>query len=118
MLSLLLQWWAVMSLKCRGNWKVLTQFERNDPPDFWGDAAKLRIILSLISGFQYLHSQGIVHRELKESDLIVSEDGSIQISDYLTSFLDGKKYTKALQVAPLSSLAPELYEDRSQINTK
>jgi serine/threonine protein kinase len=97
---------------------VLGRVELNDPPDFWNEAGKLRMILSLISGLKYLHSQGIVHRELKPSDLIVSEDGSIETSDYLTSFFEDKKYTKASQVGAPSYMAPEIYEDRSQMNTK
>jgi serine/threonine protein kinase len=79
---------------------VLTRVERNDPPDFWTETGKLRMILSLVSGLQYLHGEGIVHGELKPSDLIVSKDGSIEISDYLTGFFEDEKYTQAKQVAP------------------
>jgi serine/threonine protein kinase len=97
---------------------VLTRVEREDFPDFWTETGKLCMSLSIISGFQYLHSEGSVHRELKPSDLIVSEDGSIEISDYLTSFLEEKKYTRASQVGSPSYMAPEIYEDSPQITTK
>jgi serine/threonine protein kinase len=95
---------------------VLTRVERNDPPAFWNDAGKLRMILSIVSGLQYLHSQGVVHRELKPSDLIVSDDGSIEISDYLTSFFEDKKYTRTSKVNTPLYMAPETYEDKSQMN--
>jgi hypothetical protein len=95
---------------------VLTRVKRNDPPDFWNETGKVRMILSLVSGLQYLHSQDIVHRELKPSDLIVSEDGSIEISDYLTSFFQTQKYTQAPRVGALSYVAPEIYKDQSQMH--
>jgi serine/threonine protein kinase len=78
---------------------VLDRVQKNDLPPFWNDAGKLRMIVSLISGLQYLHSQGIVHRELKPTDLIVCFDGSIKICSYLMSILEEFKYTKASQVA-------------------
>jgi non-specific serine/threonine protein kinase len=67
----------------------------------------------LISGLQYLHSQGIVHLELKPTDLIVCADGSIKICGYLTNIFAEFKYTQASQVAAPSYMAPEMYEDRT-----
>jgi hypothetical protein len=97
---------------------VLDQVGNNNPPSFWNEAGKLRMILSLISGLQYLHNHGVVHRELKPSDLIVSEDGSIEIGDYLTGFFEDMSYTKSLQVGALSYAAPEIYEGGSVAQTK
>jgi serine/threonine protein kinase len=91
---------------------VLDRVRRNDPPPFWNDAGKLRVIVSLISGFAYLPSQGVVHRELQPSDLIVQSDGSIRICGYLTSVLEEQKFARASQVSAPSYMAPELYEDR------
>jgi hypothetical protein len=91
---------------------VLKRVRRNDPPPIWSEAGKLRMMISLISGFQYLHSQGIVHREVKPSDLIVESDGSIRICGYLTSVLEEHKWTRASEVGLPSYMAPEVYEDR------
>jgi serine/threonine protein kinase len=91
---------------------VLERVRRNDPPPIWDDAGKLRMIVSLISGFAYLHSQGVVHREVKPSDLIVQPEGSIRICGYLTSVLEEHKFTRASQVGAPSYMAPEVYEDR------
>jgi serine/threonine protein kinase len=91
---------------------VFERVRRNDPPLMWNEAGKLRMIVGLLSGFQYLHSQGVVHREVKPSDLIVESDGSIRICGYLTSVLEEHKFTKASQVGASSYMAPEVYEDR------
>jgi hypothetical protein len=91
---------------------VLSRVQRNDLPEFWSDAGKLRMLVSLISGFIYLHSRGVVHREVKPSDLIVQPDGSILICGYLTSVLEEHKFTRASQVGAPSYMAPEVYQDR------
>jgi serine/threonine protein kinase len=91
---------------------VFDRVHRNEAPWFWNDAGKLRMIVSLICGFQYLQSQGVVHREVKPSDLIVQDDGTIRICGYLTSILEEHRYTRASQVGAPSYMAPEVYEER------
>jgi serine/threonine protein kinase len=70
------------------------------------------MIISLISGLAYLHSQGIVHRELKPSDLIVQQDGSIRICGYLTSIFEEHGLTRASTDGGPEYRPPEIYEDR------
>jgi serine/threonine protein kinase len=90
---------------------VLNQVRRNNPPSFWSDATKVRMIVSLVSGLRYLHNNGLVHRELKLTDLIVDDDGSLLICGYLTSMLEDHHLTRASQVGAPSYMAPEVYED-------
>jgi serine/threonine protein kinase len=40
------------------------------------------MIVSLISGLNYLHNNGIIHRELKRTDQIVRVDGTVRIYEY------------------------------------
>jgi hypothetical protein len=91
---------------------VLEGVRRGDPAPIWSDAGKLRMIVSLISGFQYLHDHGVVHCEVKPSDLIVQSDGSIRICGYLTRVLEEHNWTRASHAGALSYKAPEVYEDR------
>jgi serine/threonine protein kinase len=72
---------------------------------------KLRMIISLVSGLNYLHHHGIVHLELKPSDLIVQEDFSLRISDYATSTFEDHGFARASQVGGPSYMAPEIYDD-------
>jgi hypothetical protein len=90
---------------------VLDRVRRNDAPSFWNDSGKLRMILSLVSGLRYLHSRGIVHRELKPRDLIAECDGSIRICGYATSILEKYRFIKASQDGGPSYTAPEIYDD-------
>jgi serine/threonine protein kinase len=72
---------------------------------------KLFLIVSLVSDLNYLHKNGIVHRELKPNDLIIERDGSLRICDYAMSIFEEHQYTKATQVGGPSYMAPEVYDD-------
>jgi serine/threonine-protein kinase len=91
---------------------VLTLVRQNNPPSIWNDATKLGMIVGLVSGLNYLHNKGIVHRELKPTDCIIAENGSLLISDITTSFFEEHNYTRASQVGGPSYVAPEVYDDQ------
>jgi serine/threonine protein kinase len=90
---------------------VLIQVRKNNPPAFWNNETVTKIIFSLITGFEYLHRQGIVHHEFKLSDIIIQSDRAAKLSDYMTSFLEERKFTKASQVGSPFYMAPEVYGD-------
>ena len=41
-----------------------------------------QIFVQLIEGFQYIESQGIVHRDIREGNIMVDEDGIVKIIDF------------------------------------
>jgi serine/threonine protein kinase len=93
---------------------VLSAVLLNSPPPFWTESTKLGLIVSLMSGLNYFHKNGIVHRELKPNDLIIEADGSLRICGYATSILEEHKYTKASQVSDPFYMAPEIYDDERE----
>ena len=40
-------------------------------------------IFQLLEGVEYLHSQGIIHGNLKASNILIEGDGNVKMSDYL-----------------------------------
>lgn len=40
-----------------------------------------RYFCQLIDGLEYLHSQGIIHKDIKPSNLLLTTDGTLKISD-------------------------------------
>jgi eukaryotic-like serine/threonine-protein kinase len=45
----------------------------------------------LAHGLEYLHGQGIVHRDMKPENVLISTDGVLKITDFGTAFLDGAR---------------------------
>lgn len=41
-----------------------------------------RYLVHLLAGLEYLHSQGIVHRDIKGENILVSEDGTAKLADF------------------------------------
>jgi serine/threonine protein kinase len=89
---------------------VFTRVHRKDPPSFWTDAKKVRVIVGVLSGLLYLHSRGIVHGDLKPSDILLGSDDSIFVCDFVTGKLEDSdmKFTVASQVGSPSYSAPEV----------
>eukprot|EP00756_Hemistasia_phaeocysticola_P037412 Hpha_TRINITY_DN16695_c6_g5::TRINITY_DN16695_c6_g5_i1::g.182532::m.182532 len=56
---------------------VMTQFDRRIPL-----TSVQRYISDTISGLEYLHGQGVVHRDLKPHNVLVAADGTGKVADF------------------------------------
>jgi serine/threonine-protein kinase 11 len=45
-------------------------------PDVWN------FFRQIISGLSYIHSQGVIHRDMKPENLLITPDGTLKISDF------------------------------------
>ncbi len=51
-----------------------------------------RYFLELISGFEYMHSLCVAHRDIKSENFLIGRDGRLKLADFglATRFLSGK----------------------------
>ena len=54
-----------------------------DEPFSWGQNSDPdTIFIQLINGFDYIERQGIVHRDIREGNILVANDGTVKIIDF------------------------------------
>lgn len=64
------------------------------------------LIFQLLSGLSYLHEQGLIHRDVKSSNILLTREGLLKIADFGLSKNECKDMTN--QVCTLWYRAPEL----------
>ena len=58
----------------------LDQYLQKNPNLSWEQ--KHQMMIEVTSGLSYLHQQGVIHRNLKSTKVLVDEHGSLQLSDF------------------------------------
>ncbi|CAD8134218.1 unnamed protein product [Paramecium pentaurelia] len=106
--------YCAMDLMANDFWKLLM---KNEQQRFYFTTNQIRSILyQCFKGLQYIHSQNIIHRDIKSANILVNEEGIVKIADFgLAKFcpkIEGVKKTPT--VVTLGYRAPEVLLTRGQ----
>lgn len=72
-----------------------------------------RITKQIVDGIDYLHRQGVTHRDVKPANILVDPDGVVKITDFgVSSALDVPTMTGNTLVGTPWYIAPEMIEGR------
>ncbi|KAL6997177.1 Serine/threonine-protein kinase ht1, variant 2 [Sarracenia purpurea var. burkii] len=72
----------------------------------------LRLALDIAHGMQYLHSQGILHRDLKSENLLLGEDMSVKVADFGISCLESQCGSAKGFTGTYRWMAPEMIKEK------
>ncbi|KAK7056246.1 mitogen-activated protein kinase kinase kinase [Paramarasmius palmivorus] len=92
--------------------KVLARYGRFD------EEVNKHFITQMLSGLQYLHSKGIIHRDLKGDNLLISNSGECKITDFgISKQADPQGRATTIAKGTIGYMAPEVMH-RNGYDTK
>jgi eukaryotic-like serine/threonine-protein kinase len=68
------------------------------------------ILFKVCHALEYANSQGLLHRDVKPANVLMSGDGTPKISDFGAAYLLGVEHTQVVGVGTLPFMPPEHFE--------
>jgi serine/threonine protein kinase len=78
---------------------------------FWNPTGKGILICGIALGMRFIHSKGIIHADLKPSNVLVNGRGEALISDFGLSRFECNDYTLTPEGGTVNYAAPELFQE-------
>lgn len=73
----------------------------------------LRLALDISHGMEYLHSQGVIHRDLKSHNLLLNDEMRVKVADFGTSCLETQCQESKGNKGTYRWMAPEMIKEKA-----
>lgn len=88
-----------------------TLLKEGGTKDGWAVGRSLALFRQVLAGLDYAHSKGVIHRDVKSSNVLVTDDDQVKLTDFGIALLIGDKRLTASQ----STIGTPIYMSPEQI---